>query len=122
MTGFEYLQTLSSEQKEGIERKFENLDNLYQKIIELNSLEYNLTIQKPEGYKEKLQKIENQLYDIENKLDELGLEGKDVTTEIGCDFSEVIVTKKVQKLDEYLKTKGTDFKTMRDWIYKKFNL
>ncbi|SFN97796.1 hypothetical protein [Salegentibacter flavus] len=122
MEGLEYLRSLSQEAKDKISAEFGGIENLYQTVFDINKTEYNLYANKPENYKSQLQLAENALNEIEERLEEIGLDGRDVTTEISNDFGEIIVSKNINALDIYLKQHGTDYLTMRDWIKKNYGI
>ena len=96
MTGIEYLEGFPEEIKEQIITEYGSLIDLYQMIFELNSQQYKLYQVKPLE-KQKIFAIRNKLFDIEDKLEEFGIEdGRDVTTEVSSDFGEFMTKAKPQ--------------------------
>ena len=122
MEGLEYLRSLSQETKEKISSEFGGIENLYKTVFDINKTEHSLYANKPENYKSQLQLAENSLNEIENRLEKIGLDGRDVTTEIASDFGEIVVSKNINALDNYLKQHGTDYLTMRDWIKENYGI
>jgi len=119
MQGLDRLLNLPDNIKTEIENEYGSVQDLYQKIFDLNAEEYSLTGSKSP----RLNKIQTETYDIEEKLEEFGLtDGSDITTEISSDFGEIIVNKRVTALNDYLSKFGTDFDTMRDWLKNKYNI
>ena len=122
MEGLEYLRSLSQETKEKISAEFGGIENLYKTVFDINKNEHSLYANKPENYKSQLQLAENSLNEIESRLEKIGLDGRDVTTEIASDFGEIVVSKNINALDNYLKQHGTDYLTMRDWIKENYGI
>ena len=113
------LNSLPEQIKSCIINKFGSIDELYKNIFYLHYQEYLF-------YKSKNLKgidlVKNKLFEIEEKLEDCGIEdGSDIIIEISSDFTGIIVDKLVSKLDEYLKSIGTDFETMRKWLEKQIN-
>jgi hypothetical protein len=94
------------------------LEELYKKVFDYYNKDYNLYKTKPSGYQEKQEQIQCELYDIEDKLDEMELDGHSIITEISSDHGELIINKVVKDIDEYLKPYGTTFEKMREWLKK----
>lgn len=123
MTGLEIIKKLPNDIKGKIITEYGGIEEFYQMVFDLYVKEYRLFIGKPEGYREKLAEIETQINDIEDKLEELGLEdGRTITSNISSDNTEIIANKHVQKLDEYLKANGSDYVTMRAWMKKQYGI
>jgi hypothetical protein len=118
MEGLQILHSLPSDKKEKIEKEFGSIEELYKKVFDNYNEDYKLHRTKPSGYQEQQEKIKNALYDIEDKLDEMELDGHSIITDISSDHGEIIVNKTVKDLDEYLKQYGTTFEKMREWLKK----
>ena len=117
MIGLSYLQRLPDDIKAKISSEFVSIEELYKLIFSLHFNDYKLYINKPNGFEEERQNIQNKLYQIENKLESFGVtDGSDITNEISSDHGEIIVNRQIQKLDNYLSQFGTDFKTVREWM------
>lgn len=119
MNGLNRLLQLPVEIKGKINKEFGSIQNLYQKVFDLNAEEYTLTGSKSP----RLKQIQQEIYDIEDRLEDFGLtDGSDLTIEISSDFGEIIVNKEISKLNEYLAQFGTDFDTMRKWFKDKYEI
>lgn len=119
MQGLDRLLNLPENIKTEIENEYGSVQDLYQKIFDLNAEEYSLT----GSNSPRLSAIQTETYNIEDKLEEFGLtDGSDITTEISSDFGEIIVNKRITKLNDYLSQFGTDFDTMREWLKNKYNI
>jgi len=121
MTGLEFIENYPADIKEKITAEFKSIENLYRTIFELNNQQYNLYKTKPID-KQKISEIDNKLFDIEEKLEEFGIDGRDVTVEVSNDFGELMVKREVSALNSYLKQRGTDYNTMRKWLKDYFNV
>jgi len=121
MTGLEFIENYPADIKEKITAEFKSIENLYKTIFELNNQQYNLYKTKPID-KQKISEIDNKLFDIEEKLEEFGIDGRDVTVEVSNDFGELMVKREVSALNSYLKQRGTDYNTMRKWLKDYFNV
>lgn len=123
MVGLSFLQKLPIEIKTKINSEFGSIEELYKLIFNLHSNDYKLFISKPSGFENERQKIKQELYQIEDKLESFGItDGSDITNEIMADHGEIIVNKHVQKLDNYLSQFGTDFKTVREWMKRNYGI
>jgi hypothetical protein len=122
MDGLQLLSSLPDDKKNAIANKFGSIDKLYRKIFELNHEDYLLHTKKPNGYKTRQSEIESELFDIEDGLDEIGVDGHDITTEVSSDHGEIIVSKNINDLDKYLKNFGTDYETMRKWMEDNYGI
>jgi len=119
MQGLDRLLKLPDNIKTEIENEYGSIQDLYQNIFDLNAEEYRLTGSK----NPRLNEIQTEIYNIEDKLEEIGLtDGSDITVEISSDFSEIIVNNRITKLNEYLSQYGTDFDAMREWLKNKYNI
>jgi hypothetical protein len=119
MEGLETLLNLPAEILEKISEEYGTVFRLYRKIFDLNNEQYKLM----GSGSPRLEEIKNELLDIEDSLEEYGVEdGRDITTEIASDFAEIIVNRRINGLDKYLEQFGTDFNTMRDWLKDKYGL
>lgn len=119
MSGIQNLLTLPQEILDQIILEFGSVAGLYKKVFDLNQEEYRLT----GSNSPRLKVIENELFDIEDKLEGFGVtDGRDITSDIAADFGEIIVNKRIQDLDKYLKQFGTDFETMRKWLKDNYNI
>jgi translation elongation factor EF-1beta len=118
MKGFELLQSLSNEIKKQICQEYKSIECFYQYVFDLNVQHFNLFMKKPEGYTEQIDKIKNELYDIDEKLESFGItEGDYITNEIGGDCNEIIAGKYIVTLENDLrKNFGTSYETMRVWL------
>jgi hypothetical protein len=122
MTGLNFILQLPDEIKNKISTEWGSIGNFYRLVFDLNAQDYKLATQKPNGYEQQRADIEKTLYDIEEKLDEFGIDGRDVTTEISSDHGEIIVQRHVQNLDHHLRKFGTDFETLRKWMKDKYGI
>ena len=122
MSGLNLLNQFPEEIKEKIIAEFGSIQDLYKKIFDLYQRQHSLYKIKPLD-NQKVANIDNEIYDIEEKLEELGVEdGSDITSEISSDFGEIMVNKEINNLDLYLKQRGTDYETMRSWLKDKYGI
>lgn len=122
MTGLNYLQSLPEEIKNKIIAEWGSIAIFYKTVFDLNATDYRLAMTKPNGFEQQRATIEKTLFEIEDKLDDFGIDGRDVTSEISSDHGDIIVNKKIQHLDNYLKQFGTDFETMRKWMKDSYGI
>lgn len=122
MKGLKDLNDLPQEKKDSISEEFGSIGGLYKKVFDLNNEDYKLNKNKPENYKNRQNKIAEELFDIENKLEEMDICGDAVVSEISADFGEIIVKKHIENLDKHLRTLGTEYETMRIWMKDNYNL
>ena len=119
MQGLIRLKKLPKDIQDKIVSEFGSIEGLYQKVFDLNAEEYRLT-----GTKNpRIDKIRNEIFDIDDKLEEFGItDGSDFTSEIASDFGNIIVSKKISDLNKYLAQFGTDFDTMQKWLKDKYGI
>lgn len=122
MEGLKMLTSLPIDIKKSIVQEFGSIETLYKKVFDLNAEDYGLHMNKPKGYQSRQQAINSELLDIEDKLEELGLDGRDVTSEISSDHGEIIVNRRVQDLDNYLRQIGTDYETIKAWLKNSYGI
>ena len=119
MQGLIRLRKLPKEVQDKILSEFGGIEKLYQNVFDLNAESYRLTGSK----NPRLDEIQNELFDIEDKLEEFGItDGSDFTSEIASDFGDIIVTKRINDLNKYLAQFGTDFATMQKWMKDKYGI
>jgi hypothetical protein len=122
MSGLNFLSQFPEEVKEKIIVEFGSIQNLYKKIFDLYQRQHSLYRIKPID-NQAVANIDNEIYEIEEKLEELGVEdGSDITSEISSDFGEIIVKKENNTLDLYFKERGTDYETMRSWLKDEYGI
>ena len=79
MSGLNLLNQFPEEIKEKIIAEFGSIQDLYKKIFDLYQRQHSLYKIKPLD-NQKVANIDNEIYDIEEKLEELGVEdGSDIT-------------------------------------------
>ena len=122
MQGLDNLRQLPDDIKNQIIAKYDSIENFYKLVFDLNVRDYKVFIEKKEGFETTRRQIENQVNDIEDWLETLGLDGRDITSDISSDHGEIIVSKHVAKLDNYLQQYNTDFSTLRKWMKDKFGI
>jgi hypothetical protein len=122
MTGLNYLSQLPESIKSKIVIDFGSLQDLYLKIFDLSKKDYELFIKKPKGFEQVREEIQNLFYDIEDKLDSYEIDGSELVTEIRSDFTEIIVNKRIQDLNDYLKQFGTDYDTLREILRRDYGI
>lgn len=118
MDGLKLLYSLPEDRKAAITQQFGSLEEFYKKVFELYKQDYFLHMNKPDGYKTQQEKIQNDIFDIEDSLDDMELDGHSIITEISSDHGEIIVNRVVSNLDNYLRQYGTTFEIMREWLKK----
>lgn len=122
MEGLKILKELPEEIETKIIAEFGTIEKFYKMVFDLYAEDYKIFKVKPAGYKERQAQIKSQIYDIEDKLDAMGVDGHDITTEISNDHTEIIVNRTVTNLDEYLQRFGTNFEEMSVWINTHLNM
>ncbi len=88
----------------------------------MHNKDYRLHTTKPNGNQARQEEIENELFDIQDQLESLGLDGHDITTAISSDHGDIIVSRHVQNLVNYLRQLGTDFEIMRKWMKETYGI
>lgn len=121
MSAITILQNLPTDIKSQIDVTYGSWQELYVKIYSLSATNYELFKNKPLNYKFLRTEIENQLYEIENKLDSFNIDGQSIVTDISGDFTQTIVTSTIINLDNYLAQFGTSFNIMKDQLDKYLN-
>ena len=116
MTGLQELLGLPEDIKKQIADEFGSVNEFYKMVFDLYAEEYQVYTKKPNGFQERLNAIQKQLYDIQDKLDDFGLDGHGIVTEISSDHGEIVVSRNITQLDQYLKQFGTNFEEMKKWI------
>ena len=92
-------------------------------VFKLNATDYNLFITKPIGYENAMRKIQNQIEEIEDKLERFGvIDGSYITSEISNDHGEIVVNQNIKQLDNYLRQSGTNYNTMRKWLSDNYGI
>lgn len=122
MQGLKNLNDLSQEQKDAISKEFGSVEGLYRKVFDLTSEDYDLSTKKPENCEERKNKIAEELYDIEEKLDEMNISGDMIVSDISSDFGDIIVKRQIENLDNYLRSFGTNFENIRNWLRNNYNI
>jgi predicted enzyme related to lactoylglutathione lyase len=122
MTGLIYISQLPDSIKSKITEDFESLQQFYLKVFDLCYRDYSIFMNKPKGFEQAREQIQNLFYDIEDKLDTYEIDGGELVTEIRSDFGEIIVNKRIQKLNSYLSQFGTDFETLREILTKEYGI
>lgn len=123
MSGLEILKSLPDTIKGQIAQQYGSIEKFYQLVFSLNATDYNLFMKKSAGYQVAQQQIQNQIEQIEYKLESFGLEdGSYITNEISCDHGEIIVNREIHKLDNYLRQNGSDYNSMRKWLNDNYGI
>ncbi|WP_422102503.1 hypothetical protein [Vreelandella sp.] len=116
MQGIESLGNLPEQVKDRIGKEFGSLNDLYRRIFNINHSEHMAHRQRDQ---KAISAYEQELLDIEDKLEELGAEdGRDITTAIASDYGDLVVKETIEKLNEHLARQGTDFESMREYLRK----
>lgn len=119
MKGLENLYRLSKNIKQEIIKYFGGISDFYQKVFDLNHLQYTHYLLNGTYSHE----IKKELYDIVDKLESFGVpDGSDIIDEIATDFNSIIVSKQVIYLNKYLELLGTDFKKIQKWLNDNYGI
>ena len=119
MEGLDQILRLPEEIKEKIKQEFGSEFELYQKVFDLNKEQHQLT----GSGSPRLSDIENELFDIEDKLEEMRIvDGRDITSDIASDYGEILVNKRIDDLNKYLEPLGTDFNKMQQWLKNNYGI
>ncbi len=109
MEGLDLLNRLPHNVQAQLNSKYGSLEKFYQIVFDLHNQDYNS--------KGNNKIVTQAIYDIQDELEEYGvIDGATITTEISSDFGEIIVSKHISKMNDYLKTRGTDYPTMSKWM------
>jgi len=108
MKGLNMLRCLSMEKTTMIDDEFGSLENLYKKIFELHEEDFKLYKSKTYGYLARLEQIRNDLYEIEDRLNEMGIDGFNIVSTISNDQEELMLSKKVLNLDSIERVPGSN--------------
>jgi hypothetical protein len=100
METLKLLKGLPKEKKKMIVDEFDSAEKLYQKIFDLHEEDYKLYKAKSFGYLSRLEEIRNKLYEIEDRLNEMGIDGFSIVTNISKDQEESMTSKKVLELSD----------------------
>lgn len=96
MEGLQNLIALPDDKKDVIATQFGGIGQLYRRVFDLYSEDYQLYATKPNGYQDRQKEIEKELFAIQDQLDEIGFDGHEITTDISSDHGEIIVKKHIQ--------------------------
>lgn len=107
MNGLRFIENYPSDIREKIENVFESVENLYETVFNLIVEDYNSYQMMPRN-DQKILEVQNQLFDIEEILDEFAIEGIDVITEVRNDYDEILMNKDINLFNEYLKDMGIE--------------
>lgn len=121
MTGLKFIENYPSDIREKIANKYESVENLYQTIFKLIVEDYKSYQMMPRNDK-KITKVQNELFAIEEKLDEFGIDGIDVIAEVRSDYGDLLVNREINALSEYLKDMGIDYPSTRQWLNDTYNI
>ncbi|MBE8723687.1 hypothetical protein [Flavobacterium hungaricum] len=121
MTGLKFIENYPSDIREKITNKYGNIENLYQTIFKLIVEDYKSYQMMPRN-DQKISKIQNQLFAIEEKLDGFGIEGIDVIAEVRSDYGDLLVNREINALNEFLKDLGIEYPTVRQWLNDTYNI
>lgn len=122
MNTIEKLVTLTESQKNELVNKFGSTDELYKIIFDLHNSEYKLYLAKPLDFSIQVNSIQHKLISIEQFLDEIGIDGHYIISDIAGDHGEIIVKGRINELDNYLKKFGTNYEEMRKWIKETYGI
>ncbi|WP_439900904.1 hypothetical protein [Vibrio cholerae] len=118
MQGLKDLDRLADNVKVGIIAKYGSLNDLYKTLMNLNHQERLAFIAKDENKKIEIQ---NEVNNIENYIESLGVEdATDITVSISNDYGDIVAKERIDNLNVYLAQFGTDFEAMRDALQKKY--
>lgn len=111
MEGIKSLESLPEQVKDSIGKEFGSLNELYRRIFDINHSERMAHRQRDQ---KAISACEQELLDIEDKLEELGAEdGRDITTAIASDYGDLVVKETIDNLNKHLARQGTNFESMR---------
>jgi CII-binding regulator of phage lambda lysogenization HflD len=97
MTGLQILQTLPISVQEQIIAKYSSLDAFYTSVLTLYREDYTAHMKKDRS---KQSEIQNQIWDIEEKLESFGLDfmvADEVISEIRNDYTSIVAANYLQK-------------------------
>lgn len=87
--------------KNGIVREFGSAENLIVSLISLSALDHKVVQERPEYFEILLMEIRYEIFDIEDKLDELGINGDYVVSHVITDFIHATRNHSIDTLDDY---------------------
>ena len=122
MDAITILKNLPQDIKSKIDKEYGNWQQVYIMVYVSSANDYFLLKTKPIGYEKMRNDVQNELYDVKDKLDEFGLDGHSLVTDISSDFTETIVTRTITDLDNYLAQFGSLFEFMRAAVNKYLKL
>lgn len=119
MTTSPYFPFLKQENLETLNTHFGSLDKLYALGLSLVSKEYSIQCFNS-GSRTDLANVRKELYDLEDKLDELGFDGHRIMTEINSDFGETVISQNqpLEQLKAWLQRLGLTLDEARKLISK----
>jgi hypothetical protein len=122
MDSLKELKNLPEEKQNKIAAEFGSAEGLFKKIFDLHAESHYLNKKKPKDYLPRIIEIRDELYRVEDKLDEFGLVGYKIITRISDDLAEVEISKLVDELKTNLKQYGPSSDEMKGWIKKHFEV
>ena len=122
MDAITILKNLPQDIRLKIDETYGSWQQLYIRVYVSSANDYFLFKTKPTGYEKMRNEVQNELYNVKDKLDEIGLDGHSLVTDISSDFTETIVTRTITDLDNYLAQFGPSFEFMKAAVNKYLNL
>jgi hypothetical protein len=116
------LKNLPQHIRSKIDETYGSWEQLYERVYVSSANDYFLLRMKPAGYEKMRNDVQNELYNIKQKLDEFGLDGHSLVTDVSRAFTETIVTRTITDLDTYLAQFATSFDFMKAAVNKYLNL
>lgn len=122
MDAITILKNLPQDIRAKIDETYGSWEQLYIEVYVSSANDYFLLKTKPASYEKMSNDIQNELYSIKDKLDEFGLDGHSLVTDISSDFTETIVNRTITDLDNYLSQFGASSEFMKAAVNKYLSL
>jgi hypothetical protein len=122
MDAITILKNLPQDTRAKIDEEYGSWQQLYITVYVSSANDYFLFKTKPTGYEKMRNEVQNEIYNVKDNLDEFGLDGHSLVTDISSDFTETIVTRTITDLDNYLAQFGTSFEFMKAAVNKYLSL
>ena len=112
MEGMIELKALPEEVRKCLEERYGTLVELYKRIFNLHRDEHRYMKDS-----QRVEVIRKQLDEIADALEECGVQdGQDIVSYVAGDYGELVVSKNVKDLNDYLRPLGTNFDEMQRWL------
>src|SRR5438045_2888809 len=122
MDSLRELKSLPRNVQDQIADEFGSVEKLFKKIFDLHAESHYLNKMRPKNYLPRVIEIRDELYRVEDKLDEFGLVGYKIITRISDDLSEKEISRLASEAKIHLPQFASSSDAMKGWLKKHFEV